>query len=484
MRKHFAFNLAFLIVANLLVKPFWIFGIDRVVQNRLGAAEYGTYFALFNYSLLFSVLLDLGLNNFNNRSIARSPQRLNSYFGNLLSIKVMLSAGYFAVAVAFAFLSGFNETQFKLLLLLLLNQALLTLILFFRSNLQALQFFKTDSFVSVSDKLIAAMICGLMLAGSNWIPFSIWGFVLAQTFALVITAMVSGVIVAAKAGFQFSFWRKQFTFKVLRATFPYALLVLLMSIYNRVDAVMLERLLPETGAMQAGIYAASYRVFDAANQFGFLFSTILLPLFAINFRKKISNAKLFDFGLKTIALFAVGVAVVSFTYADFIVGLLYHSNSNNWIATFKITMLCFIPASLTYIAGTYLTAKGELIALCKISAAGMVFNIAMNFWLIAEYGALGCAIAALATNVLMLGLHLVLVSKNGLTFGSIPVLKIAVFTAVIFAVAFVISNLSLIISFQLLLLGIAGIATAFVFNILSLNELADMLKSKLKSKAS
>lgn len=484
MRKQFAFNLAFLIVANLLVKPFWIFGIDRVVQNRLGAAEYGTYFALFNYSLLFSVLLDLGLNNFNNRSIARSPQRLNSYFGNLLSIKVLLSAGYFVVALAFAFLSGFNETQFKLLLLLLLNQALLTLILFFRSNLQALQFFRIDSFVSVSDKLIAAIVCGLMLAGSKFIPFSIWGFVLAQTFALLITSIVSGVIVAVKAGFQFTFWKNQFSFKILKATFPYALLVLLMSIYNRVDAVMLERLLPETGAIQAGIYAASYRVFDAANQFGFLFSTILLPLFAVNFRKKISNDKLFDFGLKTIALFAVGVSVVSVTYADSIVGLLYHSNSNKWITVFKITMLCFIPASLTYIAGTFLTAKGELIALCKISALGMLFNIGVNFMLIADYGALGCAIAALATNVLMLVLHLILVSKNGLPLGSIPVLKITAFAGAIFLVAFLISNLSLVIPFQLLLLGIAGIVAAFVFRILSLTELADLFMSKLQSKAS
>jgi len=484
MRKQFAFNLAFLIVANLLVKPFWIFGIDRVVQNRLGAAEFGTYFALFNYTILFTALLDLGLNNFNNRTIARSPYRLSSYFGNLLSIKIMLSAGYFAIAVLFAFVSGFNETQFKLLLLLLLNQVLLTLILFFRSNLQALQFFKTDSFISVADKLIAAIVCGLMLAGSNLIPFSLWSFVLAQTFALLLTAVISGVIVAAKAGFHFQFWKRQFTLKILKATFPYALLVLLMGFYNRLDAVMLERLLPETGAMQAGIYAASYRVFDAANQFGFLFSTILLPLFAINFRKKISNANLFDFGLKTIALFAVGVAVVSFTYADFIVGMLYHSNSNYWIAIFKITMLCFIPASLTYIAGTLLTAKGELYALCKISALGTFFNVAINFWLIADYGALGCAIAALATNVLMLTLHLVLVAKNGLPFSSIPILKIAVFTIIIFIVAFLIHNLAVIIPFQLLLLGIAGIAAAFVFGILSLNELTELLKSKLQSKAS
>ncbi len=484
MRKQFAFNLIFLIVANLLVKPFWIFGIDRVVQNRLGAAEYGTYFALFNYSLLFSALLDLGLNNFNSRSIARSPHRLSSYFGNLLTLKVLLSVGYFLIALLFAAISGFNETQIKLLLLLLLNQALLTLILFFRSNLQALLFFKTDSFIAVSDKLIAVVICAVMLLGNNLIPFGIWSFVLAQTFALLLTAIFSGMIVANKAGFKFTFWKWRFTSKVFKTTLPYALLVLLMGIYNRVDAVMLERLLPETGAMQAGIYAAAYRIFDAANQFGFLFSIILLPLFAVNFRKKVSNAKLFDFGMKTIALFAIGVSVVSYTYADFIMDLLYHTRSSSWTTIFKTIMLCFIPASLTYIAGTFLTAKGEIMALCEISVVGMLFNVVVNFWLIADYGALGCAIAALSTNVLMLLLHIVLVLKNGLTLKSIPVFKIAGFTVVVFAIAFLISNLSFIMPFQLLFLGILGVAMAFVFRIVSLNELTDLLKSKLQSKAS
>ena len=68
MRKKFAGNLLLLIFANVLVKPFWIFGIDRVVQNKVGPAEYGTYFALFNFSFLFGIVLDFGLNNFNNRA--------------------------------------------------------------------------------------------------------------------------------------------------------------------------------------------------------------------------------------------------------------------------------------------------------------------------------------------------------------------------------------------------------------------------------
>ena len=74
MRKNFITNIGFLLLLNLLVKPFWILGIDRSVQNAIGAEAYGTYFALFNFAFLFQVVLDFGINNYNNRQIAGKPE--------------------------------------------------------------------------------------------------------------------------------------------------------------------------------------------------------------------------------------------------------------------------------------------------------------------------------------------------------------------------------------------------------------------------
>ena len=46
MQNRFIKNIIFLLFLNLLVKPFWILGIDREVQNLLGDASYGTDQAL------------------------------------------------------------------------------------------------------------------------------------------------------------------------------------------------------------------------------------------------------------------------------------------------------------------------------------------------------------------------------------------------------------------------------------------------------
>ena len=56
MQRKFLTNLGLLLFLNLLIKPFWIFGIDRTVQNTVGVEEYGFYFVVFNFSFLFNII--------------------------------------------------------------------------------------------------------------------------------------------------------------------------------------------------------------------------------------------------------------------------------------------------------------------------------------------------------------------------------------------------------------------------------------------
>ena len=65
----------------------------------------------------------------------------------------------------------------------------------------------------------------------------------------------------------------------MKRSFPYALLILLMTIYYRIDSVMLERMIDDD-SIQAGIYAQSYRFFEASNMIAYLFAALLLPIFS------------------------------------------------------------------------------------------------------------------------------------------------------------------------------------------------------------
>ena len=98
MQKKFVTNLAFLLAINLLIKPFWILGIDRAVQNTVGAAHYGSYAALFNFSFLFNILLDLGITNYNNRNIARHSHLLQKHVSGIIVMRMLLAVFFFIVS--------------------------------------------------------------------------------------------------------------------------------------------------------------------------------------------------------------------------------------------------------------------------------------------------------------------------------------------------------------------------------------------------
>ena len=63
-------GLFWVLLANVVVKPLWILGIEVGVQNAVGNQMYGFYAALFSFSYIFNILLDLGVTNFNTRNIA------------------------------------------------------------------------------------------------------------------------------------------------------------------------------------------------------------------------------------------------------------------------------------------------------------------------------------------------------------------------------------------------------------------------------
>ena len=280
LKRKFVTNLGLLILLNLLVKPFWMFGIDRGVQNAVGSADYGLYFALFNFSLILNILLDLGITNYNNRNIAMHNQLLSKHLSNVVVLKLLLAVVYAVVCFTVAFIIGYDSRQLYLLIFLVFNQFLLSFIMYLRSNLSALHLFRTDSIISVLDRFIMIAICSILLWGNLFSePLRIEWFVYAQSIAYVITAVVAFLIVFLKLEF-FSFhYDRTFFIVFLKQSYPFALLILLMAFYNRIDSVMLERMLPD-GKEEAGVYAQSFRVLDAASMFAYLFAGLLLPIFS------------------------------------------------------------------------------------------------------------------------------------------------------------------------------------------------------------
>ncbi|MCD6354213.1 MAG: oligosaccharide flippase family protein [Prolixibacteraceae bacterium] len=473
MKRKFVTNLILLISLNLLIKPFWIFGIDRTVQNLVGDHNYGLYFALFNFSMLLNILLDLGITNYNNRNIAQHRFLLPKHLSNIVGLKFLLAIVYAVFSLTIALIIGYNKIQFHLLFFLIFNQFLISLTLYLRSNISALHLFRTDSFISVLDRSLMIAICSVLLF-TNILgeKFSIEWFVYAQTVAYVLTAIITFAIVLKKSGkikVRFDF---KFFLVFLRKSYPYALLILLMSFYNRIDSVMLERLLPDQlGNEQAGIYAQAFRLLDAASMFGVLFAGLLLPIFARMIKIKEPVGPMVQLSYTLIIVPSIILAVSSIYYSSEIMALLYKSNTENSSAILGILMTGFIGIVTTYIFGTLLTANGSMKQLNIMAFSGMVLNITLNLILIPRYQAFGSAWASLTTQILTAATQVVLVLvifklKPGFRF----ILQLLLFLGVVVALGAISKNITnWFYGYSLMILG--SILVAFLLKLINLKDL-------------
>ncbi|MEQ9186964.1 MAG: oligosaccharide flippase family protein [Cryomorphaceae bacterium] len=388
-------NLIFLLALNLLVKPFYLFGIEVGVQNEVGAEEYGLYYAMFNFTFLFNVLLDLGINNYQKISVAQDEEVGLGNMATLLPMKLSLSGLYMIVTVMAALLLGFEGRYWLFIGWLMLNHVLSMFLLLFRANLSGMHLFLRDSILSVTDRLLLILGVGYVLwFGTS--DFSIETFVYFQTASYA--AAIALAVLLTPAGKR---WLKPNLslaafVHMARQTWPFALLVLLMTAYNKLDGIMLERLAPE-GTLEAGIYAQAFRILDAGNSFAFLYAGLLLPMFARLFHRgdgKAEMAGLVDQAARFLIAPAGVVAILAYFYGGWVMDVLYHSHAPESAKSLTWLMGSFVFLAVGYVFGTLITASGNMKWLNRIALLTVLLNVALNYALIPSMGAEGAAMTS------------------------------------------------------------------------------------------
>lgn len=402
MQRKFLTNLGLLLFLNILVKAFWILFIDVKVQNLVGAEDYGFYFIILNSSFLFNILLDFGITNFNNKNIAQNNHLLNKHFSGIVVVKLLLSVVYWLVLFVFAFLMNFDEREMKFLIFVGINQFLISFILYLRSNIAGLHLFKTDSFLSVLDRALMILICVVLIwGGVTEQEFRIEWFVYAQTLSYSIAALIAFLVVIRKAKFQKLHWNWPFFIMIIKQAFPFAILIFLMTFYNRIDTIMIKVIIKgEQASIQSGYYASAFRLLDAINMIAYLFAVLLLPIFAKMIKLKESIEQLAKLAFTLLFAGAIIVAVGSYFFRMELMELLYPIHAKESAEIFPILMTGFIAIATTYVFGTLLTANGSLKQLNLIAGCGMIISLILNAILIPKFMAVGSAYASLSSQMI------------------------------------------------------------------------------------
>jgi O-antigen/teichoic acid export membrane protein len=480
VRRFFVKNLLFVLSVNLLVKPLWIFMIDRTVQNRVGHASYGTYQALFNLGIIFQILLDFGLSYYNTRVISQNPEKLKSIFPGLLSARLVLVAVYAIIVCIIGFAAGYNSSELLLLAGILLIQVFNSFIQFLRSNIAALHRFKADGVLSVTDRLLMIVICGcLLFVPATAALFKIEWFVIAQVISYAIAVVIGFFILKkiSKISLSLSLDVKHVT-DIIKSGLPYATLIFMMAIHTRADTVLLERL-SDDGKVQAGIYAAAYRLLDVGNMFGLMFAGMLLPMFGRMLVQKEDVHPIIKLCVNIMLPVAFMMAIASFYFGNNIMHMLYTSATDADGKVFALLMASFPAYCMMYIYSTLLTANGNLKLLNKIALTGVIINLGLNSILIPRYHAAGAAFTAFITQTTLAICFMVFSGKHvQLPRNSKWIAAHTGFLLMMLVLGYVVTLLPVSWHWQVAAFGLTGVLLLFVFRFISVAAIQKLVNSR------
>lgn len=479
LKKQFIFNILLLLFLNALIKPFWVFGIDRTVQNLTGSGMYGFYFALFNFSVLFNTFLDFGISNFNNRSIARNPELIGDYFPRLVFSKLMLGVVYLILCLGISVFLGYSGEAVKLIAILALNQFLASMLFFLRSNISGLQMFITDSLLSVLDRFLMILFCGILLWTHLFrIQMNIQVFALIQTLVYLICCIVALEVVVMKGRPLIFKTVPLFSPELFRKSLPFAVLSLLMVLYFRMDAVLLERLVHTRAA---GVYAQSFRIFDALCMVPVLFASLLLPMFSRLLAEKKNVLSLLNMAFSLLFPGMVILVINLAVFARPLLDAMYTERFPESAMVFTFLMLAVVPVSLSYIFGTLLTADGKLFFLNLVSAMTLIVNVSLNLILIPRFGATGAAFTALVSQTIAGTAQVVFCKvKYGIVF---PVRKIFLFLLVFLIsviVAVIFERLHPSLALKIMISLLISVSVAIVLKIIDIKMIVAAFKAETR----
>jgi O-antigen/teichoic acid export membrane protein len=395
LRTYFK-NVSFLVIINFLVKPIWVFVIDRQFQLWLGQAAYGHYFVYLNMVYILSVILDLGLHNFAVKSISEDDSSRSEFISNLWLSKIILCAVYLVLVLILILVQGLTFYEGIVFLLVSIEMMIFSIYQFFRMIVQGLQFHREDSLLSSLDRIFLILIGGsILILWRETSPFGLTSYIGFHILAYLLSIFVALYYFRKEISFDIRSSHRIAVFKIIKAAAPLTLITLLMTIYTRMDAILVKYFL-ENGDVLNGSLAYSNRIIDSGYNALALFSVFLLPTVARHHLSELSEYA------RRVVLFS-GIAVTGIAlsfilgcliFSEEIYAKLYPASTTMDIDVFQIQLWSILGVGWMYVFGSYLTATSRYRALIAIAIFGVLLSVLCNYVLLIKYQLIGSAYAS------------------------------------------------------------------------------------------
>jgi len=361
------------------------------VARYLGPERFGLLSYAGSFVGLFTALATLGLDGIMVRELVKTPELRDEMLGTAFWLKAggaILMWGAIAAAVPFTH----NDTQTNILIVIIAFAVIFQAFNVIDFNYQA----EVKSKYVVYAQLVSLVISSITKLVFVWLTAPLVWFACVFLIDAVVQAM--GLLAAYRqnTGKIWNWkWRWQVAKELLRDSWPLILSGMVISIYMKIDQVMIKEML---GVEQVGLYAAAVRLSEAWYFIPMAITSSVFP--AIINAKKQSEAlyyqrlqKLYDL----MVWLAVAIALPTTFLAPWVIKVLYGEAFLPAAGVLSIHIWAGVFVFLGVASSQYLIAENYTRISFYRTFIGAIVNVILNIILIPKYGINGASITTVVS---------------------------------------------------------------------------------------
>lgn len=351
----------------------------------LGPFASGQYQLVLSYVLIFSIIVDFGIQQFITKKISQEPERAKEYFQNFFSFEFLVSILLYAILLITAKVLHYESLVFYAIGITGLGMVANALTYPYLAVMASFQDMGKVAWINFLNSCVNVAVIFSAIIFHKHIVFLasvqlIFGILDLTLYRFFIKKYLPKPEVL-KAVFRLDFHLIK---DILKQGWPFALLVGFSALYNRIDVVLIGLI---KGYEQTGYYTAAYKIFDLLGFFPSVVSFTLFPFFTALMQKNAilevreNLEKYLKLMIAAALPMAVGGMVLSAKLILLVAGREYAEAAPVLAILIWAPAILFIYIPLNAIVLSQLTKKA-----LAITGANVIINVVGNLLLIPHFG--------------------------------------------------------------------------------------------------
>jgi O-antigen/teichoic acid export membrane protein len=388
-------NIVFKLASEALIRSL-AFLFIVVAARYLGDRDYGTYSLAYFFAGVLTIFSDLGLNTVLVRDVSRNHHLLGRLAGNILSIKIVMALASLVTSPVILFLLGYSR---NLILMIVLSQ------IYLQGN-YFLDFFValTNSLEKMEYEFLIKGIYKILVVGlpilALWLGFRLWGLLFALIGAYGLSCLLCGGLVWKKITPLTLYHDSHLWKQILRSSFPIGLSTLFMTVYARIDLVMLS--LFGISTAEIGWYSVPVKIIEMFSLLPLLVMTGLFPIFSVlNSEDQQALKRNYQRALIYLTVVSLPLLLATTALSDSWLAVLFGRAFANSVPSLKILVWVLPFTFLNYVLIYTLISLNKEKTVTWGSGLAALLNIGLNILVLPRYGYLGASWTTVITEVFL-----------------------------------------------------------------------------------